>query len=204
MLPMNLNQSALLTKGDLKFSHSGSLPEFKVVGYGISSLENGSRLNVDFKLKRIVSYHMTNTFLPTSTLLIIAEVTLLFDHSKLEVGIGLSLTVMLVVYTMYQSITEAVTKTAYIKMIDCWLLFCLVMPFFIFMVEIHWFLKRTQASLLRVKPAAAVVTPTQLKEINPIEERKNERRIQLMMHLVILCFVIVYFFFATLMYNDAI
>ena len=44
-------------------------------------------------------------------------------------------------YTMYQSITEHVTKTAYLKMIDYWLFFCLLMPFFIFMIEIYWILQ---------------------------------------------------------------
>jgi len=54
---------------------------------------------------------------------------------------GLSLTIMLVMYTMYQSITEHVTKTAYLKMIDYWLFFCLLMPFLIFMIEIYWILQ---------------------------------------------------------------
>jgi hypothetical protein len=51
---------------------------------------------------------------------------------------------MLVMYTMYQSISQALVKTAYLKMIDYWLLFCLLMPFVIFMIEIYWLLERTQ------------------------------------------------------------
>jgi hypothetical protein len=47
-------------------------------------------------------------------------------------------------YTMYQSISQALVKTAYLKMIDYWLLFCLLMPFVIFMIEIYWLLERTQ------------------------------------------------------------
>jgi hypothetical protein len=75
-------------------------------------------------------------------LLIIAEVTLQFDESKTELSAGLSLTIMLVMYTMYQSVSGALVKTAYLKMIDYWLLFCLVMPFVIFMIEIYWLLDR--------------------------------------------------------------
>ncbi len=70
--------------------------------------------------------------------------TLQFDDSKTELSAGLSLTIMLVMYTMYQSISQALVKTAYLKMIDYWLLFCLLMPFVIFMIEIHWLLERTQ------------------------------------------------------------
>jgi len=104
--------------------------------------QDESRLHVDIKLKRIISYHLTNTFLPTITLLIITEITLQFDDSKTELAAGLSLTIMLVMYTMYQSISESLVKTAYLKMIDYWLLFCLLTPFVIFMIEIFWLLER--------------------------------------------------------------
>jgi hypothetical protein len=82
--------------------------------------------------------------LPTITLLIIAEVTLQFDDSRTELAAGLSLTILLVMYTMYQSISAALVKTAYMKIIDYWLLFCLLTPFVIFMIEIFWLLERPQ------------------------------------------------------------
>ncbi len=72
------------------------------------------------------------------------QVTLQFDDSKTELSAGLSLTIMLVMYTMYQSISQSLVKTAYLKMIDYWLLFCLLMPFVIFMIEIYWLLVQTQ------------------------------------------------------------
>jgi hypothetical protein len=81
------------------------------------------------------------------SLLVIAEVTLYFDKSQLELAISLTLTIMLVMYTMYQSINESLVKTAYLKMIDFWLLFCLLVPFTIFMIEIFWLLRRTEVNL---------------------------------------------------------
>jgi hypothetical protein len=80
-------------------------------------------------------------------LLIVAEVTLFFVESLVEVAVGLTLTIMLVMYTMYQSINESSTKTAYLKMIDFWLLFCLLVPFTIFMIEIFWLLRRPKGDL---------------------------------------------------------
>jgi len=106
----------------------------------MTALKNQSEINVAINLKRIFSYHLTNTYMPTTTLLIIAEITLYFDEEKTEAAIGLSLTVMLVMYTMYQSISDKLIRTAYLKMIDYWLLFCLLMPFVIFMIEIYWLL----------------------------------------------------------------
>jgi hypothetical protein len=80
-------------------------------------------------------------------LLIVAEVTLFFVESLVEVAVGLTLTIMLVMYTMYQSINDSSTKTAYLKIIDFWLLFCLLVPFTIFMIEIFWLLRRPKGDL---------------------------------------------------------
>jgi hypothetical protein len=127
------------------------LTQFKIINCSTVSLKNGSKVHVDIKLKRIFQYHLTNTYMPTITLLIIAEITLHFDETKTELAIGLSLTILLVMYTMYQSISGSLIKTAYLKMIDYWLLFCLLMPFVIFMIEIYWLLKKTQHKNLNPK-----------------------------------------------------
>ena len=76
----------------------------------------------------------------------ISKLTLFFDESQTELAVGLTLTIMLVMYTLYQSINESMTKTAYLKMIDYWLLFCLLTPFTIFIVEVYWLLNKTHTS----------------------------------------------------------
>ena len=136
MQPSDLIGSIVLLADTLIFNGSKTLSQFNIIKTAFNLNTDNSRLHVDIKLKRIISYHLTNTYLPTITLLIIAEVTLQFDHSKTELAAGLSLTIMLVMYTMYQSISESLVKTAYLKMIDYWLLFCLLTPFVIFMIEI--------------------------------------------------------------------
>ena len=40
-----------------------------------------------------------------------------------------NLTVMLVLVTMFISVSEGLPKTSYIKMIDVWLVFVLIVPF---------------------------------------------------------------------------
>jgi hypothetical protein len=144
MQPSDLIGSINLLPDTLIFNGSKTLTQFNIVETAFNLKTDASRLHVDIKLKRIISYHLTNTYLPTITLLIIAEVTLQFDDSKTELAAGLSLTIMLVMYTMYQSISESLVKTAYLKMIDYWLLFCLLTPFIIFMIEIFWLLKSLQ------------------------------------------------------------
>ena len=76
-------------------------------------------------------------------MLAVCEVTLFFHNGRQELAVGLTLTVTLVMYTMYQSISDSIAKTAYLKMIDYWLLFCLLVPFITFMLEIYWFIKQS-------------------------------------------------------------
>jgi len=141
---MDLIQTIQLIPKTLQYQDSVGLTQFEVKSFSMNNSNDVSRVRVEIKLKRIFSYHLTNTYLPTLTLLIIAEITLHFDESKTEMAIGLSLTILLVMYTMYQSISESLIKTAYLKMIDYWLLFCLLVPFLIFMIEIYWLLQKTQ------------------------------------------------------------
>ena len=98
----------------------------------------------EFKFQRKIMYHLANTFLPTISLLVIVEFTLFFDESKLEMAVTLSLTVMLVMYTLYQSISLTIPKTAYLKLIDYWLIYCLLTPFIIFIIESWWYLEESK------------------------------------------------------------
>ena len=69
---------------------------------------------------------------------ITVEVTLFFDENNLQVAIGFALTIMLVIYTMFQGVNYSLPQTAYLKFIDYWLIFCLIVPFTIFLIEVGW------------------------------------------------------------------
>jgi len=53
---------------------------------------------------------------------------------------------MLVVYTFYQSISLTIPKTTYLKFVDYWLIFCLLVPFVIFLIETYWYLDENKKS----------------------------------------------------------
>jgi len=139
---LNINGSILLIPDNFNFLGSYDLSQFTVLSHKMLTKDNGTKIEVAFTLRRIINYHLVNTYLPTLGLFMIAIVTLQFDETKLELALGLTLTVMLVIYTMYQSISGTVTKTAYLKWLDYWLFFCLLMPFLIFMIEVHLLLKK--------------------------------------------------------------
>ena len=86
---------------------------------------------VEITLCRKLSYHIVNIYLPTLCLILIAGFTLFIDFSHFEVNIMIALTSMLVTYTLYQSISEYLPNTSYMKMIDIWLFGGLIFPFFI-------------------------------------------------------------------------
>ena len=86
---------------------------------------------VEITLCRKLSYHVFNTYIPTLVLIMIAGFTLFIDFSHFEVSIMIALTSMLVTYTLYQSISENLPNTSYMKMIDIWLFGGLIFPFFI-------------------------------------------------------------------------
>jgi len=84
----------------------------------VSTHTDGSSVVVELTFQRIILYHLTNTYLTTLTLLVIVEVTLFCQESQLEMAIGLTLTTMLVMYTMYQVAITVFMVTILIKQRD--------------------------------------------------------------------------------------
>ena len=80
-------------------------------------------------LKRKVATELLTTYLPTILLLLITFVTILFDKDLFGDAIAVNLTIMLVMTTIFTSKIEELPPTSDMKMIDIWLIFCLVVPF---------------------------------------------------------------------------
>jgi hypothetical protein len=68
-------ESVAITSNALFYTGPETLSQFTVIGTHFNTTMDGSSTQVDIKLKRMISYHLTNTYLPTVTLLIIAEVS---------------------------------------------------------------------------------------------------------------------------------
>ena len=60
-------------------------------------------------------------------------------NTNQEATVVMNLTVMLVLVTMFISVSENLPKTSYIKMIDVWLVFVLFIPFFEVRVFVFYF-----------------------------------------------------------------
>lgn len=134
-----------LVPGTLTVTDTLKLSQFSLVNRSLESrLPDVLRTVLIFQ--RGAMYHLANTYMPTISLLVLVITTLYLDESKLDIAVSLSLTVLLVIYTFYQSITTTVPKTSYLKLIDYWLMFVLLMPFTIFVIEIIVFFDATRGS----------------------------------------------------------
>ena len=80
-------------------------------------------------LKRKIATELLTTFLPTILLLLITFVTIFFEKDLFGDVIAVNLTIMLVMTTIFTSKIEELPPTSDMKMIDIWLIFCLVVPF---------------------------------------------------------------------------
>ena len=146
--PLDLLQYVQLVPGPLVMKTDLPLLQFVVSNSTFTAKNNGTMAEVTFTFQRKIMYHLANTYLPTISLLVIVESTLFLDDSRLEIAVNLSLTTLLVVYTLFQSISLTIPKTAYLKFVDYWLIFCLLAPFFIFLIQNVWYLDHSRKKKL--------------------------------------------------------
>ena len=90
---------------------------------------NGNMVYMALKLKRKVATELLTTYLPTILLLLISFTTIFFDRELFGDATQVNLTIMLVMTTIFTSKIEELPPTSDMKMIDIWLIFCLVVPF---------------------------------------------------------------------------
>jgi hypothetical protein len=143
-VPLNLVRFVQLVPVSMDINQGIELMQFDVVSHKFDQTMNNSQLQAHITFQRKLMYQMTNTYLPTISLLMIVILTMYIDESRLEIAVTLSLTVMLVMYTFYQSISLLIPQTAYLKFIDYWLIFCLLGPFLIFITECIWYLYQSK------------------------------------------------------------
>ncbi len=78
--------------------------------------------------RRLLSTMLT-IFLPTFLICLVSFSTTYFKLFFFEAMVTVNLTSLLVLCTLFISVSESLPETAQIKMIDIWLIFCLIIPF---------------------------------------------------------------------------
>ena len=105
------------------------LTMFTISNLTLAKEENRNIVYMAIKLKRKVVTELVTTYFPTILLLLITYATIFFDKDLFGDAIAVNLTIMLVMTTIFTSKIEELPPTSDMKMIDIWLIFCLVVPF---------------------------------------------------------------------------
>ena len=105
------------------------LTMFSITNLTLVKNENRNMVSMTIKLKRKVVTELVTTYLPTILLLLITFTTIFFDKDLFGDAIAVNLTIMLVMTTIFTSKIEELPPTSDMKMLDIWLICCLVIPF---------------------------------------------------------------------------
>ena len=94
-----------------------------------NSTDNSAGLRVTIVLQRRIVNEVLTSFLPTFLILVIVYATNHFNNFIFEAIVSVNLNSLLVLTTLFISVSGSLPKTAYIKMIDVWLIFAQMIAF---------------------------------------------------------------------------
>ena len=91
---------------------------------------NDALIVIEISLGRKLMNSILTIYLPTILLICIIHATNYFKDFFFEAVVTVNLTGMLVLTTIFMTVSSNLPQTSYVKMIDIWLLFCILVPFF--------------------------------------------------------------------------
>ena len=171
-------------------SSQGSTTQFSRRLLKIQSTDNGTLLKGVIELQRMPQFHIYCTYLPTFCIICICIFTLYIDEKFFETSIMVSLTAMLVLYTLFQGISASIPSTAYLKLIDVWLIFSLVLPFGVFLIQtvlVLWPIKRNMVHVINVGNSNTSITSAY--------EDKIRQKFKLLSQIFVPTVCLLFFFF---------
>ena len=108
------------------------LLQYQVLSWKIGNHQFGSKVNgvrVTIVFGRKILNQILTVYVPTLLIIVIVYSTNFFKDFFFEAVVTVNLTGMLVLTTMYLSVAGGLPQTSYIKMVEIWLLFTLMVPF---------------------------------------------------------------------------
>merc|ERR1719167_1594592 len=96
---------------------------------GDAVIEDAKGLSVSITFGRRLLGTILTVYLPTVLLNVIGHATNFFKPFFFEAVVTVNLTAMLVLTTMFINVSNNLPKTSYVKMVDVWLIFNLLLPF---------------------------------------------------------------------------
>ncbi|KAK8386807.1 hypothetical protein O3P69_017915 [Scylla paramamosain] len=91
--------------------------------------EGLSHVTLHFTFYNLFKYYICGTYVPTTLLLSITHLTFFFHLDDFTNRVMVSLTALMVMSTLFLQTNQAMPRTAYLKLVDIWFVFCIVMNF---------------------------------------------------------------------------
>ena len=121
-------ETVKLVANKMFMNESQDLTLFLIRNWTLSTIEGGG-VRMTIVLKRKIMNEMMTTYLPSVLLMLITYATTFFKPYFFEAALSVNLTTMLVMTTIFMTVMQMLPATAYIKMIDVFLIFGQLYPF---------------------------------------------------------------------------
>ena len=123
------NNMMLITEG-LQMDQPRDLNLFVITAHKLVTMSQPKKgVQMEIKFKRKIMSEMMTTYLPSFLLMMITFATTFFKPFFFDAALGVNLTTMLVMTTIFISKMESLPPTSDIKLIDMWLIICQLFPF---------------------------------------------------------------------------
>ncbi|XP_063886617.1 uncharacterized protein LOC135114675 isoform X1 [Scylla paramamosain] len=130
------------TQSQVKYTGPSKLREYEVDSVLLrppNVCKDQSDICFEVPLRRLSSHAVLTMYTPSLILLFLSYITLFFNPAVFEVRIMATLTSLLVMATIFTQSSSSLPTTSYIKMLDLWLLTCILLVFLI--VIFHTFIE---------------------------------------------------------------
>ena len=124
MVTLLPDQLSLTDKEDLS---QFMISEWSLEHRNTSDLQEGIRVRVVLQRKPMAD--LMTIYLPSVLLVMVTFLTSLFKPFFFEAALSVNLTTMLIFTVIFNNVMQRLPLTAYVKMIDVWLIFCQLIPF---------------------------------------------------------------------------
>ena len=106
--------------------------EFEVINTTFCA--KGEVIKISVVLKRLNLPYWLFVLIPSTCLVLAAEITLFIDKSHFKATITVTLTVNLAMFTLYNTVKQTLPADPNIKLIDAWLIHGILMPITVFII----------------------------------------------------------------------
>ena len=122
---------AFVPDGPIVYNGPNILDQFAIgrMAGDVNTTQSSAVFTLTMPLSRIFYHQLLTTFFPTFILGLLAYSTIYIDVEEAESRLGTTVTMMLVQATWVSFVNDHLPKTSYVKLIDCWFIWHILITF---------------------------------------------------------------------------